>query len=105
MYSFTSQNLRYVSSNNNEMKEVHELFQSTVLFNSLRLWSLRTRSCQCDVTATWLSNVGRNGLTEDIRVSFMFPYCNLGVSEVWLEWNVKYTDDYCSICSRAKFIT
>ena len=44
----------------NEVKEIHELFLSTLLFNSSILWPLCTRSCQCDVTATWLSGIGGN---------------------------------------------
>ena len=34
MHVFTSQTMLWVLSNNDEMKELHELFLSTLLFNS-----------------------------------------------------------------------
>ena len=45
------------------MKELYELFLSTPLFSSSMLGSLRTGSCQCDVTATCISGIGGNGTT------------------------------------------
>ena len=59
--------MRYVPSNNNEMKELHQLFLSTALIYSSILWPLRTQPPVC-------SDVRGTGLGQEHRQVTLFAF-------------------------------